>query len=271
MPSYIHGYTPRETQRLREQSLILEKLLHGGIVFQPGSRVLEPGCGVGAQTVLMAKRHPHVSITSFDMCADSLEQARVAIGLEGLGNVEFRQCDLMDMPFDEGSFDYVFLNFVLEHVPNPAHALEQLKRMLKPGGALILNEGDHGSCFWHPETAASRSAWQALIASQQRMGHHPLIGRRLHPLLQGTGFQVKKVEPRFVYADGSHPELLDGVVNKIIVPMTKTAREMSLGFDLIDEETFDRGIAELEQSGNPPSGAFFYSWFRGTGKKSKIR
>ena len=46
--TYVHGYTTRETQRLLEQSLILEELLHNGTSYQEGEKVLEAGCGVGA-------------------------------------------------------------------------------------------------------------------------------------------------------------------------------------------------------------------------------
>ena len=56
--TYVHGYTDRETQRLLEQSLILEKLLHEGTQYPEGSRILEVGSGVGAQTRILTTREP---------------------------------------------------------------------------------------------------------------------------------------------------------------------------------------------------------------------
>ena len=56
-------------------------------------------------------------------------------------------------------------------------------------------EGDHGSCYWHPETDASRRAWQCLIDSQAALGGDSLIGRRLYPLLAKAGFSGVKVTP----------------------------------------------------------------------------
>ena len=76
---YVHGYSPRETQRLREQSLIIEKLLHRDTQYPPGSRVLEAGCGVGAQTVILARKSPQAEIISTDISEGSLREAQTMI------------------------------------------------------------------------------------------------------------------------------------------------------------------------------------------------
>ena len=67
--------------------------------------------------------------------------------------------------------------------------------------------------------------------------------------------------------DAGKPVLLDGVVNKIIVPMVQTARQQSLDMGMIDQATWDRGIAGLERSGVPPEGTFFYTWFKAVAVK----
>ena len=152
---------------------------------------------------------------------------------------------------------------MLEHLPNPSLALQSLKRVLKKGGSLTVIEGDHGSCFWHPETDASRQAWRCLIEAQKSLGCDPLIGRRLYPLLTKAGFAVESVMPKWVYTDANNPSLMDGVLNKIIVPMVKTAKNDSLAAGWIDAATFDQGIRDLEASGTPPNGTFFYTWFKG--------
>jgi len=123
-------------------------------------------------------------------------------------------------------------------------------------------EGDHGSCFWYPQTEASLKVWQCLIKSQARLGHNGLIGRELYPLLQTSGYQVEDVSPCWVYADANFPEFLDGVVNKIIVPMVETAKSQSLELTLIDELSWQKGVSDLRESGNPPQGTFFYTWFK---------
>lgn len=259
---YVHGYSPREIQRLQEQSDILEELLHSGTAYPAGTKVLEAGCGVGAQTILLAKRSPAAEFTCVDVSQEYLDQAKVNLHKNGISNVCLQQSDIMDLPFDEEGFDHVFVCFVLEHLSEPSKALAELRRLLQKGGTITAIEGDHGSCFWYPETEESLTVWECMIKVQQHLGHDPLIGRRLYPLLMEAGFTVKDVSPRWVYADAMNPELMDGVVNKIIVPMTQTAREQSLELGLVDDATWQKGIADLEKSGIPPDGTFFYTWFK---------
>ena len=263
MNEYVHGYSPRETQRLQEQSAILEELLHSGTKYPTGSKVLEAGCGVGAQSLILAKNSPKAKITSIDMSEDSIKLAKETINKKGIKNVDFECMNIMDMSFSEDSFDHIFLCFVLEHVDDPVLVLKKLKHVLKPGGSITVIEGDHGSCFWHPETKESLEVWKCLIISQAYLGHNGLIGRQLYPLLLKAGFDIKNVSPRWVYTDANNEELMDGVVNKIIVPMVETAKERSLGLGLIDEDTWAKGIKDLCISGDPPEGTFFYTWFKG--------
>ena len=60
--AYVHGYDSRESLRLQDQAATLVDLLHADTVYPDGSRVLEAGCGVGAQTVTLAKNSPGAAI-----------------------------------------------------------------------------------------------------------------------------------------------------------------------------------------------------------------
>src|SRR5215204_4950460 len=109
--TYVHGYYPRENERLQDQAGTLVDLLHSDTAYPRGSSVLEAGCGVGAQTITLAERSPEARFTSVDVSADSIAEAeRRAVGA-GLTNVEFRQGDIFALPFDAGSFDHVFVCF----------------------------------------------------------------------------------------------------------------------------------------------------------------
>ena len=74
-------------------------LLHADTSFPDGSAVLEAGCGTGAQTVAIARRSPGARITAVDISVASLEEARARVSAAGFGNVEFRQADLLALPF----------------------------------------------------------------------------------------------------------------------------------------------------------------------------
>ncbi|MDP6349643.1 MAG: methyltransferase domain-containing protein [Chloroflexota bacterium] len=269
MRQYVHGYSDREAGRLADQADSVRELIHGDTLFAPGDRVLEPGCGIGAQTFPLARCFPQVRFTSFDLSAGSLERASASMG--EVANVNLLRADLMTPPFKEGEFDVVLVSYLLEHVPDPARALAIMQRLLKPGGKLYVVEGDHGSCYFHPETDPARRAWACLIEVQRRLEGDSLIGRRLYPLLTEAGFADVKVSPRMVYADESRPHLMVAFVEKTIVPMVQGAREAALEWGLIDADTFDRGIDDLMTVSQAPGGAFCYTFFKATASQPETR
>ena len=82
----------------------------------------------------------------------------------------FQQADLYRLPYGPGSFDHVFVCFVLEHLRDPVSALAELGRVLRPGGTLSVIEGDHGSAYFHPDSDQARRAIQCLIDLQRQAG-----------------------------------------------------------------------------------------------------
>jgi len=87
---YVHGYSERERQRLHDQSQTLADLLHHDTLYPAGSHVLEAGCGVGAQTIILARNNPQTNFTSIDASPASIGAARAAVGRAGYGNVTFQ-------------------------------------------------------------------------------------------------------------------------------------------------------------------------------------
>jgi ubiquinone/menaquinone biosynthesis C-methylase UbiE len=266
MTEYVHGYSEREALRLEEQADTLEELLHSDTIYPPGEKILEAGCGIGAQTVILAKNNPWAEIISIDVSPDSLEKARENVKRKGIENVRFLQADIFSLPFKEESFDHVFVCFVLEHLQNPSEALKSLKKILKPGGTITVIEGDHGSCYFYPEGKKALAAWNCLIRVQAHMKGNSLIGRQLYPLLQGSGLNEVKVEPRMVYVDSSKPELVDGFILKTIIPMVEGVKRQALEMQMIEEETWNKGIAELHETARS-TGTFCYTFFKGRARK----
>jgi len=266
METYVHGYSQREEQRLRDQADTLAQLLHSDTVYPAGSSILEAGCGVGAQTVFLAANNPEAMITSIDISEDSLVKAKETVGKTGITNVVFQKADIFDMPFEAESFDHIFLCFVLEHLENPLAALKNLTKYLRKGGSLTVIEGDHGSFYCHPQTKEASRAVQCLVDIQAMTGGNALIGRQLYPLLKHAGMQDVRVSPRMVYSDASKPALVEGFVKNTFTAMVAGVREQALKLKMMDESSWDRGIADLMNTAGP-DGTFCYTFFKGTGVK----
>ncbi|NLO28813.1 MAG: methyltransferase domain-containing protein [Actinobacteria bacterium] len=263
---YVHGYDLREAIRLQDQAGVLADLLHHDTAYPGGSRVLEAGCGVGAQTVTLARNSPDARIVSIDISTESLKAARAAVDKAGIANVEFLQADIFSLPFEPESFDHVFVCFVLEHLPQPAEALRALKRTLKPGGALTAIEGDHGSTFFYPDCNKARTAIRCLVDLQRAAGGNANIGRELYPLLTGAGFEAVRVSPRMVYVDGSNPQLVEGFTKKTFTAMIEGVRKPVVEAGLMGAADFDTGVRSLRRAAGA-DGVFCYTFFKGAGLK----
>jgi Methyltransferase domain len=263
---YVHGHSDRELERLGDQASTLADLLHHDTSYPPGSRVLETGCGVGAQTRILARRSLGAHFTSVDVSPDAVEKAQASIEREGLANVTFRQADVFHLPFERESFDHVFVCFLLEHLLGPVKALLCLKEMLKPGGTITVIEGDHGSAFFHPDSDEARRAIGCLVEIQRQMGGNALIGRQLYPLMHDAGFASVCVSPRFVYADGNRPDLVEGFTKLTFTAMVEGVAGKVWELDLMDPEAWQKGIRDLYRTAQP-GGTFCYTFFKATGVK----
>lgn len=259
--TYVHGYERHESTRLQDQASALEEIIHGDTSYPAESIVLEAGCGVGAQTVSLARNSPDARIISIDISAASLAEAAAKLQAEGLDNVEFRQADIFDLPFGEASFDHVFLCFVLEHLAQPLDALKALRPLVRPGGTITVIEGDHGSTFFHPENAQARAAIRAQVDLQRAAGGDPDIGRWLYPLLADAGFGSVSVSPRMIYADGSRPDLAESFTKRTFTAMIEGVREPALVAGLIEPSEFDAGIRALYRTAEA-DGVFCYTFFK---------
>lgn len=261
---YVHGHTEREHERLVDQATRLSELLHYDTRYPPGSKVLEAGCGVGAQTVALAQNSPGAHFTCIDLSLQSLENAQARVRTASIDNVVFKQADIFQLPFPEESFDHIFVCFVLEHLARPREALLSLRSRLKSGGTLTVIEGDHGSTFFHPDDVDARRAIDCLITLQARTGGNALIGRQLFPLLIEAQLRDVKVSPRMVYADSSRPEWVEGFTRNTFTAMVEGIRERALAAGLIDAAAWSRGIAGLRRAALS-DGVFCYTFFKGIG------
>ncbi len=264
---YIHGYSDGEARRLGDQADTLATLLHAGTAYPAGSRVLEVGCGVGAQTVHLHASSPRARLVAVDVSEESLALARARVPA---GTVEWCRADLHDLPFADDSFDHLFVCFVLEHLADPRRALAGLRRVLRPGGTITVIEGDHGSAFFHPDSALARATIDCLVWLQAADGGNGLLGRQLQPLLTSSGYSDVVAGPRTVYADSTRPAMVDGFTRRTFVAMVSAVKDDALTAGLMTEADWDRGIADLRRTADD-GGTFHYTFFKAVAVKAGER
>jgi SAM-dependent methyltransferase len=155
---------------------------------RPDSRILDCGCGPGSITVGLAEWAPDGETVGIDLGTEQLEGARALARDLGMKNVTFRQGDIFDLPFEGDSFDVVFSQTVLYHVPNPERALAEIKRVLRPGGLVALRDAITGSIIIWPDEPLVRELFHVLRLGAQHSRGNPEVGRELGTLLDAAGF-----------------------------------------------------------------------------------
>jgi ubiquinone/menaquinone biosynthesis C-methylase UbiE len=103
-----------------------------------GERLLEVGPGTGYYTLEVAPRVERLEI--FDLQQEMLDHTMRRAREAGLGNVWPTQGDAQALPYEEASFDGAYLTTVLGEIPDQQAALDELARVLKPGGRLVVGE-----------------------------------------------------------------------------------------------------------------------------------
>ncbi|MEO8681030.1 MAG: metalloregulator ArsR/SmtB family transcription factor [Vicinamibacterales bacterium] len=103
-------------------------------LIEPTLTVGDLGCGTGQVSELLS---PHVArVIAVDGSADMVQAARKR--LKGATHVDVRRGDMEALPIDDGQLDVAIIALVLHHVPEPARALAEVHRVLKPGGRLLV-------------------------------------------------------------------------------------------------------------------------------------
>jgi SAM-dependent methyltransferase len=106
---------------------------------RPGENVVDIGSGGGIDSLIAARMiAPTGRVIGIDMTPEMLERARRAAGESGIDNVEFRQAFMEQLPIRDGWADRIISNGVLNLTPDKTKALEEMFRILKPGGCLQI-------------------------------------------------------------------------------------------------------------------------------------
>ena len=99
-------------------------------------KVLDVACGPGVVTAALAPEAS--SVVAFDATEEMLEKAKARCAKAGLGNVAFRSGDAENLPFKDAEFDGVVTRLAIHHFANPQRALDEMFRVLRPGGAAVI-------------------------------------------------------------------------------------------------------------------------------------
>ena len=206
---YLLANQPSELERLRLQSLVWEpsgrqllSKLDGG----SGGRALDVGCGaMGWLRILSEWVGPSGQVVGFDIDESMLKAARSLLEEEGIANVELVVDDLFDSKLEPQSFDLVHARYQIAPLGRGSEQVASHRRLLKPGGSLVLEEWDLASWHFNPTAPAAERLIRLLGEIFGGLGGE--AGRALPELLRHVGIEDPGIDAHVIALKPGHPYL----------------------------------------------------------------
>jgi len=178
-----------EAKRLEKQSTLnnysLETELKNTYI-SPHSRVLDAGCGSGLLTRFLLDNFHTLKIEGCDASDERIQQARDLAKANQYQNANFKQQDLNQLNYHEDYFDQAFCRYVLEHLTCPLRALEEIYRVIRPGGELVAIDAD-GVLF---NLYSDNETLNRYLETLKKVSPMDLfIGRKIPKLMKEAGFR----------------------------------------------------------------------------------
>ena len=168
-----------------------KKRLLSSLDVRPGQTVADIGCGPGTDLARLADEvGGDGSVIGVDREPRMLNEARRRMA--DRANVEVREGDIHTLPFSDGSVDRARVDRVLQHVADPAKAVQEVRRALRPGGFFGMAEPDWDTLAVADQDVHTSRQFARFVAGQLR---HPTIGRELVRLCVRAGFRIRSVDP----------------------------------------------------------------------------
>jgi SAM-dependent methyltransferase len=212
---------------------------------RPGMRIADFGCGVGMTTRMLADiAGPSGEIVGIDLHKAQLDQAARICASAGLSNVSFVNADATKTGLPSGAFDLAYCRFLLLHLKEPAAGLREMCRILKPGGILVVEDGDTDSVESIPATAVNAGAKLFTRLGRNR-GLNFQLSRNLFHMVKAAGIPDPDIEIH-------QPALVRGDSRSLPLWSIEEAASAAVSEGLVTKEQLDRLLGEIKKAVDDP-------------------
>lgn len=218
-------------------------LVNAGL--KEGMKVADFGCGVGVVTRMLAQMvGPSGSVTGVDVNGDQLEEARELCSVAGLSNTSFLEASACETGLPRGSFDLVYCRFLLLHLPDPISCLIEMRDVLKPGGILVVEDGDLATAGSIPQSSFDRFADLFTKLAPSRGVDYSLASNLYH-MVRSVGFADANIEIH-------QPAGAAGDPGKLLMWSVAEAGPALVDAGITTYELLEQALYEMQEALNDP-------------------
>jgi SAM-dependent methyltransferase len=226
--------------------------------LRSGLDVLDAGCGVGSIALDVAPMVAPGRVAGVDLDPGQIEAARQSAAERGIENAEFRVASVLELPFEDASFDVAYANAVLFYLREPTRALDEMRRVLRRDGLAAVSDDDFGTIVMSPESPELRLAAELFERAVIHEGGHTRYSRNLRGLMLEAGFARTQgfAHAPEVYGDAESTEWFADFAVGVFSPPSMAETIMGEGW--ATREELERMTAALRDWGRRPDA--FMSW-----------
>ena len=183
---WAKGY---EERRISPWFQFTQRLAIDHLGLNPDSVVLDVGCGTGYAVRVVADMMPEGRACGIDISAAMIEQAQANVEPDVRERVEFRQATSADIPYSNATFSHILCTNSFHHYPDPLKVLAEMKRVLVPGGTLVIFENA-------PELSWYTWMWDRVLRLVEKGHVRYYPTDELEGLIADSGFENRKLHLR---------------------------------------------------------------------------
>ena len=235
---YTLGGGQGEQTRLHTQAEGLRehtRALLDTVDVKPGFSALDLGCGPGGAIEILSEfvgAGGHV--VGVDLDAQNVKSARALARRRGLTNVEILRADARGTGLPRSSFDLVHVRLLLVNIAAPEQVVDEMARLVKPGGWVAVMEPDVALRVCYPSHSGLERLTEVLAAGYRRVGADINFGRRLPHLLAQAGLEKITAQARAELCPPGHRQ------RAVCLDLVQNMRARILNWGLIEEAELDR-------------------------------
>lgn len=178
-----------ELDRLRFQAKTgfgLEKKMFDTFDITPDTDVLDVGCGPAFFAHEVYSEYKPKSLHGLELAENLISIAKRENS--DVPAMSFTQGTVYDLPISDESYDLAYSRFVFQHLDNPEKGVSELKRIIRPGGTVVIEDIDDGLLFIEPAPASYDMVQNTSEKVQAELGGDRRIGRKLYSMMKKAGF-----------------------------------------------------------------------------------